>query len=251
MTLSLKLVVASTRPGRAADLVLPWLAGELTTDGRFDVEVMDLRDWKLPFFQEHAGSIGDPSAPTYSEPIVKRWNDTMSSGDVVVVLTPEYNHSIPGELKNALDSLYLSHALRNKPLGIVSYTASGTGGARAVEHLVQILQNFECVALRSAVLVGGVAIGFRRGSAPDVGRTGGCARGDDRRSRLVGERAGPTPGPPASWPTPSSASARPSPAAATCAAPYSVGKLGSRRAGWRARRRRARSRSTVRSGVAG
>jgi len=166
VTLSLKLVVASTRPGRAADLVLPWLTDELTTDGRFDVELMDLRDWKLPFFQEHAGSIGDPSAPSYSEPIVKRWNDTISSSDVVVVLTPEYNHSIPGELKNALDSLYLSHALRNKPLGIVSYTASGTGGARAVEHLVQILQNFECIALRSSVLVGGVGSAFGEDQRP-------------------------------------------------------------------------------------
>ncbi|MFV0307399.1 MAG: NADPH-dependent FMN reductase [Desertimonas sp.] len=153
MTLSLKLVVGSTRPGRAADRVLPWLTGELTADERFDVEVLDLREWKLPFFQEHAGSIGDPSAPTYSEPVVKRWNEAMATGDVFVVLTPEYNHSIPGELKNALDSLYLSHALRNKPLGVVAYTGSHVGGARAVEHLVHVAQNFECVALRSTVLI--------------------------------------------------------------------------------------------------
>jgi NAD(P)H-dependent FMN reductase len=166
VTLALKLVVASTRPGRAADLVLPWLVDELTADRRFEVEVIDLRVWRLPLFQEHAGSIGDPHDPTYSEPIVKRWNESMKAGDVFVVLTPEYNHSIPGELKNALDSLYLSHALRNKPLGVVAYAGSATGGARAVEHLVQVAQNFECVALRSTVLIGNVTSAFGEDQRP-------------------------------------------------------------------------------------
>lgn len=166
MTLSLKLVVGSTRPTRAADLVVPWLRAELTADDRFDLEVLDLRDWKLPFFQEHPGSVGDPRAPTYSAPIVKAWNDTMASADAFVVVTPEYNHSVPGELKNALDSLYLSHAMRNKPLGIVAYTGSSTGGARVVEHLVQVVQNFETVALRSTVLIGNVTSAFGADQRP-------------------------------------------------------------------------------------
>ena len=89
---------------------------------------------------------------------MKQRNHTVSSSDVVVVLTPEYNHSIPGELKNALSLLAVSErrVAQTTGSGSGSYTASGTGGSGAGEYLVQILQNFECVALRSAVVASGV-----------------------------------------------------------------------------------------------
>jgi len=66
-------IVGSTRPARAADLVLPWVTSRARAHPGFDVEVADLRDWPLPIFAEHMGTIGDISDPTYSEPIVQAW----------------------------------------------------------------------------------------------------------------------------------------------------------------------------------
>jgi NAD(P)H-dependent FMN reductase len=74
-------------------------------------------------------------------------------GDAYLVLTPEYNHSIPGVLKNALDAVFVSYALRNKPAGVVAYSAGRVGGARAVEHLALVAVEAELVPLRNAVLI--------------------------------------------------------------------------------------------------
>ena len=102
-------------PDQSADLVLPWLTEKVSGHEAFDVEFVDLRDWPLPIFGEHFGTIGDFNDPTYSEPIVKAWNDKIKEADAYVIVTPEYNHSVPGGLKNAIDSVWVSFGFRNKP----------------------------------------------------------------------------------------------------------------------------------------
>jgi NAD(P)H-dependent FMN reductase len=164
--LQLKLIVGSTRPGRAADRVLRWLSERACSDGRFTVDVLDLRDWDLPMFAESQASIGDPRDPTYSSPEVRRWNHTVSTGDAYLFLTPEYNHSIPGALKNAIDSVFASYALRNKPAGVVAYSAGRVGGARAVEQLALIAVEAELVPLRNAVLIPTVYDAFDAADEP-------------------------------------------------------------------------------------
>jgi len=164
--LNLKILVGSTRPGRSADLVLPWVLARARSHGAFDVEVIDLRDWPLPPFQEHAGSIGDINDPTYSDPIVRRWNQKMREADALLVVTPEYLHSIPGTLKNALDSVFVSFALRNKPLAVVGYSIGIAAGVRAVEHLMDVAIESEMVPLRDTVLIAKVATAFDDQHAP-------------------------------------------------------------------------------------
>jgi NAD(P)H-dependent FMN reductase len=164
--LNLKILVGSTRPGRSADLVLPWVLARARSHGAFDVEVIDLRDWPLPPFQEHAGSIGDINDPTYSDPIVRRWNQKMREADALLVVTPEYLHSIPGTLKNALDSVFVSFALRNKPLAVVGYSIGIAAGVRAVEHLMDVAIESEMVPLRDTVLIARVATAFDDQHAP-------------------------------------------------------------------------------------
>jgi NAD(P)H-dependent FMN reductase len=110
--LKLKVIIASTRPTRAADRVAPWVVRSATEHGAFDVEVLDLRDWPLPMFQD----------PTYSEPIVRDWNRKLKETDALLVITAEYLHSIPGVLKNAFDNVFVSFALRNKPIAAVGYS---------------------------------------------------------------------------------------------------------------------------------
>lgn len=154
------LIVGSTRASRGADLVLPWLCDSLAADERVDLEIADLREWSLPFFQEDMFAMGDPADPTYSDPIVKRWNDAAKAAEAFVFVTPEYNHSIPPALKNAIDSIYMSNGLRNKPSAFVGYSVSPTGGVRAIEHLYQTVTTLESVPLRNGVLVGDMLHAF-------------------------------------------------------------------------------------------
>lgn len=166
MTLALKIITSTTRPGRAADKVLPWLVDRLSADDRFDVELLDLRDWKLPMFQETPDTIGDRNDPTYSDPVVRDWNRKVGEGEAFVVVTAEYNHSVPGELKNAIDNVFVSQAFRNKPIGFVGYSGGPVGGARAVEHLAHIFIEAEAAPLRNAVLIGAVGAAFDEDDQP-------------------------------------------------------------------------------------
>jgi NAD(P)H-dependent FMN reductase len=151
--MKLQVIVGSTRPTRAADKVVPWVLGRAAMHEAFETELLDLRDWPLPMFGEHMGSIGDPSDPTYSDEAVRRWNRKIAEADAYLVITPEYNHSLPGELKNAIDSVFLSFAFRNKPLAAVGYSGGVGGGIRAIEHLAQVAVEVEAVPLRSTVIL--------------------------------------------------------------------------------------------------
>lgn len=149
----LLIIVGSTRPGRAADVVVPWVVKSAEAHGGFDVEVADLRDWPLPHFAEHFGTIGDFNDPTYSDPAVKAWNNKVKEADAFIVITPEYNHSVPGVLKNAIDTVWLSFGFRNKPVASVGYSGGVSGAIRAIEHLAHIFVEAEAVPLRNTVVL--------------------------------------------------------------------------------------------------
>lgn len=162
----LQVIVGSTRPTRAADRVVPWIVARAHSHGGFEVEVLDLRDWPLPFFQEHMGTIGDISNPTYSDPVVRNWNRKIAEGDAYLVVTAEYNHSVPGQLKNAIDNVFISFGLRNKPIGFVGYSGGIAAGTRAVEHLALIAIEAEAVPLRNSVLIPFVTEAFDEDGKP-------------------------------------------------------------------------------------
>jgi len=151
--MKLQIIVGSTRPTRAADTVVPWVTAAAARHEAFETEVLDLRDWPLPMFGEHMGSIGDPQDPSYSAGIVRRWNRKIAEADAYLIITPEYNHSIPGELKNAIDSVFVSFAFRNKVMAFVGYSGGVGGGIRAIEHLNQVAVEVEAMPLRSTVIL--------------------------------------------------------------------------------------------------
>src|ERR1700684_788644 len=149
----LLVIVGSTRPTRSADLVMPWLTEKVTAHPAFEAEVADLRDWPLPIFAEHFGTIGDVSDPTYSDPLIKAWNNKIKATDAFVVVTPEYNHSVPGGLKNAIDSVWVSFGFRHKPVAFVSSAGGQTGGVRAIEHLAHVFIEAEAAPIRNSVVI--------------------------------------------------------------------------------------------------
>jgi NAD(P)H-dependent FMN reductase len=162
----LQIIIGSTRPTRAADLVAPWVIERARAHEAFEVEVLDLRDWALPMFAEHLGTIGDFADPTYSSPVVRQWNHKVKEADAYLFITPEYNHSIPGVLKNAIDNVFVSFAFRNKPMVVVGYSGGIAGGVRAIEHLAQIAIEAEMVPLRTSVVIPQVGEAFAEDGTP-------------------------------------------------------------------------------------
>jgi NAD(P)H-dependent FMN reductase len=164
--MKLQVIVGSTRPSRAADKVVPWVTRRAALYEAFETEVIDLRDWPLPMFGEHMGSLGDPRDPSYSDPAVRQWSRKIAEADAYLVITPEYNHSVPGELKNAIDSVFVSFAFRNKPMAMVGYSTGIGGAIRAIEHLSQIAVEVEVAPLRSTVILPFVDKAFTEDGEP-------------------------------------------------------------------------------------
>ena len=79
MALELKILLGSTRPGRAADLLLPWLVDRSAAHGAFAVDVLDLRDWPLPMFGDTHGAVIGGAGGGNTDAIVRRWNSTSPS----------------------------------------------------------------------------------------------------------------------------------------------------------------------------
>jgi NAD(P)H-dependent FMN reductase len=121
------IILGSTRPGRNGEAVAKWVldVASKRTDAEF--ELVDLLDYNLPHLDEAV----PPSMGQYSKPHTQEWSQKIGSFDGFVIVTPEYNHSTSGALKNALDFLFAEW--NNKAVGFVSYGANG--GTRAVEHL--------------------------------------------------------------------------------------------------------------------
>lgn len=174
--LDLKVIIGSTRPGRAADRVMPWITATAQAHGEFGVDVIDLRDWDLPLFGETFATVGDPRNPTFSGPVVKQWNTKIAEGDAYLFVTPEYNHSVPAVLKNAIDSVFATFAFRTKPSACVAYSGGIAGGVRAIEHLAHIAIEAEMVPLRNNVVIPFVGEAFGEDGQPPDHYTSAAAK---------------------------------------------------------------------------
>jgi NAD(P)H-dependent FMN reductase len=140
-------IVGSTRPTRFADIPAQWILKQAQARGDMDVELVDLRDHPLPFFDEMASNRWMPS----QNPEAIRWQQTLERFDGFIFVVSEYNHSITGVLKNALDQAYTQW--EHKPFTAIAY--GGVGGARALEHLRGIGVELQMVSTRTAVHLGG------------------------------------------------------------------------------------------------
>lgn len=136
------IILGSTRQGRNGALVADWVTSLANARTDADFELVDLRDYPLPHLGEDDPRGRDDVAAT-----VRAWAGKVASFDGFVFVTPEYNHSTSGVLKNAID--HLQQEWHNKALGIVSY--GGVGGARAAEHLRLIAGELQMADVRQQV----------------------------------------------------------------------------------------------------
>ena len=138
------IVVGSTRPGRKAESIASWVHGIASRRDDATFDVVDIADFDLPVYDEPVSpSMGAPYAHTHTQ----RWSETIAQYDGYIFVTPEYNHSMSGALKNAIDFLYPEW--NNKAAGFVSYGTSN--GARAVEHLRGVMGELQIADVRAHV----------------------------------------------------------------------------------------------------
>jgi NAD(P)H-dependent FMN reductase len=142
-------IIGAVREGRKTPQQAKWVMKTLEPMAGVDAELVDLKDYPMPIFEE-------PVSPRYNpnrvvDPAAKKWLDKLEEFEAYVFVTPEYNHSIPGVLKNAFD--YVDWQLKRKPAAVVSHGSAG--GARAEVALKEILSESRMVPMST---VPGVAM---------------------------------------------------------------------------------------------
>jgi NAD(P)H-dependent FMN reductase len=141
--LNVGITIGSTRPGRKAEVVARWVYDIAAKRGDASFEVVDIADFDLPLLDEAV----PPSMNQYSKPHTKAWAAKIATFDAFVFVTPEYNHSISGALKNAIDFLF--REWNDKAAGFVGY--GGVGGVRAVEQLRLVMGEIKIADVRAQV----------------------------------------------------------------------------------------------------
>ncbi|MHA6297694.1 NADPH-dependent FMN reductase [Devosia sp. CAU 1758] len=145
--LKIGVIISSTRPTRFGEIPAKWILDKANERPELAAEIVDLRDFDLPFFDEMASNAWMPS----QNPNAVKWQNKISEFDGFIFVVAEYNRAITGALKNAIDQAYVEW--NKKAFGTVGY---GTvGGARAIENLRTIGVELQMVSTRSAVHIAG------------------------------------------------------------------------------------------------
>ncbi|MCM3880989.1 MAG: NAD(P)H-dependent oxidoreductase [Vicinamibacterales bacterium] len=143
---TLSIIVASTREGRAGLPVAEWFFSRAQAHGRFDVELIDLKEVDLPLLDEP----NHPRFQNYQHEHTRQWSARIQRSDAFVFVTPEYNYGPSPALLNALD--YLSSEWHYKAAAFVSYGGI-SGGTRAVQATKLVVTTLKMVPLVEAVVI--------------------------------------------------------------------------------------------------
>ncbi|WP_066942410.1 NADPH-dependent FMN reductase [Microtetraspora fusca] len=137
------IIIGSTRPGRNGEAVARWVHDLAAGRDDASFEIVDLKEFHLPHLDEAL----PPATGRYANAHTRAWADKIASFDAYVFVTPEYNHSTSGVLKNAIDFLYAEW--NNKAAAFVGYGSAG--GVRAVEHLRLIMGELHVADVRTQI----------------------------------------------------------------------------------------------------
>lgn len=141
----IQIILGSTREGRFGYRVANWFYKIAAAREDLTAELIDLRDWQLPFFNE-----ARPPASGHYAAEAQAWAEKVAQGDGFVIITPEYNYGYPAVLKNALDHIY--HEWNNKPVAFVGYGGSA-GGSRAVQQLREVAIELQMAPIRAGIVM--------------------------------------------------------------------------------------------------
>ncbi len=145
--LKIKVILGTTRQQRLGDQPAKWIADKAKEKG-LDVEILDLRDYPLPFFDEAMSpTMAAMKEGAYPYPVSAKWTEKIGEADGFIMTVAEYNHGYAAVLKNAFD--YVSKEWNKKPVAFVGY--GSVGAARAVEQLRPVVAEQQMVSIRAAV----------------------------------------------------------------------------------------------------
>jgi NAD(P)H-dependent FMN reductase len=139
--MKLAVITGATRPGRKTPRQSQWIVKTAEKIEGVEVQHVDLKEYPMPFFNEAISPRYNPDREI--DPAVKKWLDKINEFDAYIFVTPEYNHSIPGELKNVFD--FITWELKRKPIAIASH--GSYGGARAALQLKVVLSESQAVVI--------------------------------------------------------------------------------------------------------
>ncbi|TDQ66744.1 NAD(P)H-dependent FMN reductase [Maritalea mobilis] len=145
--LKIGIIMSTTRDSRFAEKPANWILDKAKAHEGIEADLIDLCDFDLPFFNEKATNLWVPSEDARAV----QWQQKLAKYDGFIFVVAEYNHSISGVLKNALDQAYLEWV--RKPAAFVGY--GGVGASRAVQHLRNIVGELQMASIREAVHIGG------------------------------------------------------------------------------------------------
>jgi NAD(P)H-dependent FMN reductase len=144
--LKLGIIIASVREGRIGERIGRWIESVAKAREDLSVRVFDLKEWPIPHYTEPKGA--KAMETSYSSDLLKRWVAAIAEQEAFVVVTPEYNHGYPGQLKDAMDHVYAGWTA--KPIGFVGYGGI-SGGIRSIQQLRQVVVELQMVPVREEV----------------------------------------------------------------------------------------------------
>lgn len=150
--LNIPVILGSVREGRRSEAVARYVHEKVKAAGHESV-LVDFKELSLPFYNA-------PTVPVvyfkkgYPNENAQKWSNIARAADAFIIVTPEYNHGYPAVLKNALDWLYLE--FEKKAFGLVGVSDGRVAGARVIEQLRTVIENYAAVAMRETVMVGPV-----------------------------------------------------------------------------------------------
>jgi NAD(P)H-dependent FMN reductase len=148
--MKIQIIIGSIREGRSGKKVADWAMQELLTNSEIKdlahFELIDLKDWDLPMFDEAVSPLSNKGI--YTNPIGRKWADKIAEADGYIFVTPEYNHGYSAVLKNAID--WVNKEWSHKAVGFISY-GSIAGGSRAVEQLRQVIVELQMASAKNSV----------------------------------------------------------------------------------------------------
>lgn len=163
------IILGSLREGANGESVANWVVEQAAARDAATYELVELRSFDVPLLT--SATVPGAANKQYEDERVTRWSQAIDSYDAYVFATPEYNHGVPGGLKNAFDSL--GNEWADKAVAFVSYGAEG--GVRAVEHWRQIVANFRMFGVRQQVSLSLFTEFGENGAEPNERRAGEIA----------------------------------------------------------------------------
>lgn len=154
--LNIPVILGSVREGRKSEAPAKYIVEKIKQAG-YKSLLVDFKELPLPFYDA-------PTVPSayfkvgYPNTNAQKWSNIARVADAFVLVAPEYNHGYSAVLKNALDWLYFE--FEKKPFGLVGVSSGPIGGARMIENLRPIIENFSAFALRETVMFGPISKAF-------------------------------------------------------------------------------------------